>query len=103
RLVGDPAGTLAQGEVVMFPGTGSELADGGGRWGDYTSLVLDPSNDCTFWYTNEYYETTGSFDWHTRIGSFTFPSCLGAGADMGVTTTATAPPVRVGHSITYSI
>jgi uncharacterized repeat protein (TIGR01451 family) len=111
RLVGDPAGQLAQGEVVMFQGTGSRIQEDdpvtgpgeAGRWGDYTSLVMDPSNDCTFWYTNEYYEVTGAFDWHTRIGSFTFPSCLGAGADLGATTVATAPPVRVGDRITYAV
>jgi len=111
RLVGDPLGQLGQGEVVMYQGTGSRIEQvdpvtgpgEAGRWGDYTSLVLDPTNDCTFWYTNEYYETDGAFDWHTKIGSFTFPSCLGSGADMGVTTTATPPPVRVGQTITYTL
>jgi len=61
RLSSDPAGVLGQGEALMYAGTGSEQADGGGRWGDYSSLVVDPANGCTFWYTNEYYETTGSF------------------------------------------
>jgi uncharacterized repeat protein (TIGR01451 family) len=103
RLAADPAGQLAQGEASMFAGSGSEDVDGGGRWGDYTSLVLDPSNDCTFWYTNEYYETTTSFDWHTRIGSFTFPGCLGSGADMGVTTATNPPPVLVGQTLTWTL
>jgi uncharacterized repeat protein (TIGR01451 family) len=103
RLAGDPTGQLAQGEVVMFAGTGSQDVDGAGRWGDYTSLVLDPVNDCTFWFTSEYYEVTGSFDWHTRIGSFTFPSCLGGGADLGIRTTAPPPPIRVGDAIQYVI
>ena len=103
RLVSDPAGQLAQGEASMFAGSGSETVDGGGRWGDYTSLVLDPSNDCTFWYTDEYYVTTTSFDWHTRIGSFTFPGCLGSGADLGVTTTTNPPPVLVGQTLTWTL
>jgi uncharacterized repeat protein (TIGR01451 family) len=111
RLAGDPAGQLAQGAVLMLAGTGGRIQETdpvtgpgeAGRWGDYTSLVMDPANDCTFWYTNEYYEVTGAFDWHTRIGSFTFPSCLGGGADIGVTTTAPPPPVRVGDQITYSV
>jgi uncharacterized repeat protein (TIGR01451 family) len=103
RLAGDPAGQLGQGEALMFEGTGSQQADAGGRWGDYTSLHLDPVNDCTFWYTNEYYEVTGSFDWHTRIGSFTFPSCLGSGGDVGVLASATPPPIRVGDRITYTL
>ena len=40
------------------------------RWGDYSALVIDPVDDTTFWYTNEYYTNTGSFNWRTRIGSF---------------------------------
>jgi uncharacterized repeat protein (TIGR01451 family) len=103
RLASDPPGVLAQGEAMMFAGTGSEDAAGGGRWGDYSSLVLDPGNGCTFWYTNEYYEATGSFDWHTRIGSFTFPGCLGNGADLGVTTSVNPPPVRVNDTLTYTL
>jgi hypothetical protein len=49
------------------------------RWGDYTSLNLDP-DDCTFWYTNEYYQIDGiigvnTAPWQTRIGSFKLPGC----------------------------
>jgi hypothetical protein len=72
RLATDPPGTLAQGEATLFSGGGGQSAYN--RWGDYSSMTLDP-NGCTFWYTNEYYATTG-FDWHTRIGSFSFPSCI---------------------------
>ena len=45
------------------------------RWGDYSALTVDPTDDCTFWYTTEYQKTTGAFNWHTRIGSFKLPSC----------------------------
>ena len=38
-------------------------------------MSVDPSDDCTFWYTNEYYVTTNAWDWTTRIGSFRFPGC----------------------------
>ncbi|MDQ6884550.1 MAG: hypothetical protein M3077_10015 [Candidatus Dormibacteraeota bacterium] len=34
------------------------------RWGDYTSMSVDPTGDCTFWYTNEYQRTTGYY-WST--------------------------------------
>lgn len=74
RLATDPLGTLAQGEATLFAGTGSQTGTGN-RWGDYSDLTVDPVDDCTFWYTNEYYATTGSFNWQTRIGSFKFPSC----------------------------
>ena len=47
------------------------------RWGDYSSLSVDPVDQCSFWYTQEYYAVTGSFNWATRIGSFKFNSCKG--------------------------
>ena len=75
RLAGDPANTLAQGEAHLFDGTGSQEFVTRGRWGDYSDLTVDPSDDCTFWYTNEYYQTTSSFNWRTRIGNFKFPNC----------------------------
>jgi hypothetical protein len=78
RLASDPVNTLAQGETQMFAGTGPQ--HGGpmfGRWGDYTDMTVDPVDDCTFWYTNEYYSATdtGAFLWRTRVGSFKFPQC----------------------------
>ncbi|HEV7239409.1 MAG TPA: carboxypeptidase regulatory-like domain-containing protein [Thermoanaerobaculia bacterium] len=73
RLASDPLGTLPQTETSMHEGTGVQT--GGNRWGDYTSLSIDESDDCTFWFTNQYYQTTGSFDWDMRIGSFKFPTC----------------------------
>jgi hypothetical protein len=80
RLATDPPNTLAQGEATMFAGTGVQRGTSN-RWGDYSNMSLDPSDDCTFWYTNEYYTTTNQqFNWQTRIGRFN----LGAG-------TCTAP------------
>ena len=74
RLPGDPLGDMSQGENVIINGTGSQ--DGGAaRWGDYSSMVTDPTDQCTFWYTTEYIQTTGLATWQTRIGSFKFPSC----------------------------
>ena len=73
RLVGDPAGTLAQGEAILATGTGSQTSFSN-RWGDYSMMGVDPTDDCTFWYTQEYYQTNSS-DWRTRVGSFKFPSC----------------------------
>jgi hypothetical protein len=69
RLATDPLNTLAQGEAHLYDGTGSQTGSGN-RWGDYSSLTVDPVDDTTFWYTNEYYSTTTSFNWRTRIGSF---------------------------------
>ena len=73
RLATDPPGTLT-GENDAFDGTGSQT-DTSNRWGDYSSMTVDPVDDCTFWYTQEYYSTTSSFNWRTRIVNFKFDSC----------------------------
>ncbi|MCC6131814.1 MAG: S-layer homology domain-containing protein, partial [Acidobacteria bacterium] len=73
RLAGDPLGTMPQGEGVIIAGTGAQT--GSQRWGDYTSMNVDPVDDCTFWYVNEYVPATSSIGWRLRIGSFKFPSC----------------------------
>src|SRR5205807_2403552 len=73
RLATDPPNDLSQGEAIMFTGTGSQT-DTSGRWGDYTYTAVDPADGMTFWHVNEYYATTSSFNWATRIGKFKFPS-----------------------------
>src|SRR2546423_15350106 len=63
------------GETTLFAGTGVQIGTSN-RWGDYRSLQVDPTDDCTFWKTNQYYNTTTlTFNWRTRIGSFKFPTC----------------------------
>jgi hypothetical protein len=76
RLAGDALGTMPQGEGSFIAGTGSQT--GSQRWGDYTSMNVDPVDDCTFWYVNEYVPTTSSVGWRLRIGSFKFSGCGGA-------------------------
>jgi len=90
RLASDPLNTLAQGEATLFAGTGSQSATGS-RWGDYSDITVDPVDDCTFWYTQQYYATTSQFNWRTRIGSFRFPGC-GGGPTPTPTPTPTATP-----------
>jgi hypothetical protein len=75
RLVGDLLGQMSQGEATIYEGKGSQTQSA--RWGDYTEMSVDPSDDCTFWYVNEYIPVNGAFNWHTRIASFKFPSCTG--------------------------
>jgi subtilisin-like proprotein convertase family protein len=82
RLAADPPNSLAQGEATLVAGTGVQT-NASGRWGDYSALTVDPVDDCTFWYTQEYYTATGELCptttttacWKTRVGSFTFPGC----------------------------
>ena len=75
RLATDPINTLAQGETHLFDGVGSQSGTSN-RWGDYSALSIDPVDDSTFWYTNEYYSTTATFNWRTRIGSFKLTSAV---------------------------
>jgi len=79
RLAGDPLGTMPQGEDDIMTGSGSQTDTSYSRWGDYSMMAVDPTDDCTFWFTSEYYPTTSSSGWHTRIGSFRFPDCGGTG------------------------
>jgi hypothetical protein len=81
RLPGDPANTLPQGEVdalsAVTKGVQTATAN---RWGDYSSLFIDPADECTFWGAFEYVDSpTASFDWNTRIFSFKVnPTCVTA-------------------------
>jgi hypothetical protein len=89
RRKGDPLGQMPLGEAVLIDGSGVQTTTNS-RWGDYTSMNIDPTDDCTFWYVNEYYEVSGvplplpppplpppgtTAPWQTRIGSFRLPGC----------------------------
>jgi len=77
RLATDPPNLMTLGETDLVVGTGSQT-NSTGRWGDYSMMVVDPVDDCTFWYTQEYYATTSDAGWQTRIGSFALPNCSSA-------------------------
>jgi hypothetical protein len=75
RLATDPLNNLGQGEAVLFNGTASQTSN---RWGDYSMTTVDPADGTTFYHVNEYYTTMSSFNWHTRVGKFSFGTCGGA-------------------------
>src|SRR4051794_11780890 len=82
-----PAGTMGA-ETILQAGKGAQTTYN--RWGDYTSLRIDPSDDTTFWYTNEYYTSNSpffNFNWSTAIASFT----VGANAPTPDFTLAAVP------------
>ena len=73
RRAGDPLGLMSiEMNAVLGKGSQSATLD---RWGDYSSISLDPSDDCTFWFTTQYLGETGTFNWHTRIMSVKFNNC----------------------------
>lgn len=84
-----PPGTLNLGEGILHVGTGSQTAPA--RWGDYSTLSVDPTDDCTFWYVNQYYAVTSAFNWRTRVATFRLPGCAGASPTPTPTPTPTAP------------
>jgi len=61
-------------EQLLQAGTGAQQRTLN-RWGDYSAMTVDPVDDCTFWYTNEYLAVNGTFNWHTRVGSFKVNGC----------------------------
>lgn len=78
RLAGrrrtDPKNLLRT-EAVVQNGSGSQFVNLA-RWGDYSTMQIDPADDCTFWYTTQYIAANGTFNWRTRIASFKFPNCI---------------------------
>ena len=101
RLASDNLGTLPQGEATIITGSGSQTSHYN-RWGDYSMMAVDPTDDCTFWYTQEYYTATSDRGWQTRIASFTMPNCgLPWTAEYGVSTTPTS--WTTGQTQTYAV
>lgn len=97
--VGDPLGTL-QAETWLVSGGGSQT--GFDRWGDYSAMRIDPADDCTFWYTQEYQATTDTANWNTRIGSFKFPSCGQSQTSTTTTVVSSLPTSTFGQSVTFT-
>jgi hypothetical protein len=75
RAATDPLSTMET-ESLIFTGTGYQ--SNSDRWGDYTSMSVDPTDDCTMWYTGQYNAGTGNFVWATRLFQFHFPACIPA-------------------------
>lgn len=79
RVPTDPLGSM-ESEASIIEGSGSQSGgSSANRWGDYTAMQVDPTDDCTFWYIDEYQQVTGYENWTTRIASFAFPNCGGGG------------------------
>jgi hypothetical protein len=77
RTINDgTAGAMNEGDALFHDATGSQT--GSNRWGDYSMMSVDPSDDCTFWYTQQYMASTSGVGWATRVMAFKFPSCTAA-------------------------
>jgi hypothetical protein len=102
RVPSDPLGMM-ESETSIIEGPGSQTG-GLSRWGDYSSMSVDPSDDCTFWYATEYQPANGSFNWHTRIASFKFSGCGGPPTpDFSVSASPSSQTVVQGSGTSYSV
>jgi len=100
-----PTDTLGMMETedLVFAGKGSQT-DTSSRWGDYSAMQVDPVDDCTFWYTQEYYPTgVTSFDWRTHIVSFKFNSCGTTTPDFTISASPSSQTVVAGNPTSYTV
>ena len=75
RVASDPLGTMeSEIDVLASAGVATASRTYTYRWGDYSGMAVDPTDDCTFWYTTQYQAPATAW-WSTRIASFSFPSC----------------------------
>jgi len=103
RVPSDPLGTM-ESESAIMAGSGSQAGTYGNRWGDYTAMVVDPNDDCTFWYVDQYQRVTGTGNWHTNISSFAFSGCESSGTpDVSLTANPSAATVTQGSSSSSTI
>ncbi len=101
RLATDAQHTLQE-ETSLIEGTASQVeTERANRWGDYSSMNVDPADDCTFWYTNQYL-TDSSKGWQTYVGAFKIPSCT---TQYGVTLTPYSETMTgaIGESTQYTL
>ena len=78
RFAGYAAGEPAiHDERTMVAGMAAQVDanDPLDRWGDYSTMTIDPTDDCTFWYTAQVQTVEGTFNWSTRIGHMKFNQC----------------------------
>jgi hypothetical protein len=100
RVPSDPLGTMET-ETSIIEGPGSQI-NFLHRWGDYSSMSVDPVDDCTFWYSSEYQPSNGAFNWHTRIASFKFPGCGQSLTPTTTTLSASPASSTYGTSVTFT-
>jgi hypothetical protein len=77
RALSDQESTLRDEQNCTAGVANGSQTSSSGRWGDYASMSVDPVDQCTFYFTSEYYATQTSSAWRTRVCSFKFDNCGG--------------------------
>jgi hypothetical protein len=101
RLAEDPLGAMPYAEGTIVTGGGSQWGVAA-RWGDYSAMTVDPLDDCTFWYTNQYLTAASRTGWTTRVASFRFPGCTGTTTTPGAPAPAKAVAGNASATITWA-
>src|SRR6266550_3888141 len=94
---------MSQGEGTIINGAGVQTGRGLSRWGDYSSMSIDPADGCTFWYASEYIPANGSFNWSTRIGTFKLPGCGGVPNDFSISVSPSSVSAPQNGSATSTV
>ena len=100
RLKDDALGAMTLGETTVIAGTGAQGSTLS-RWGDYSSMSIDPVDDCTFWYTNQYLAANGTFNWRTRVASFTL--CGATAPDFSLSASPSSLTIAQSSSATSTV
>ena len=105
RLAGDAAGQMTQGEGTIQAGSGSQIGTDADRWGDYSSMSVDPTDGCTFWYTHEYLAANGADNWSTKLGAFQLPGCVPSlpANDFSISASPSSATVSIGSQATTAV
>lgn len=90
RLASDPLGTMTMAEEIIYNGTTNDPST---RYGDYSQMTIDPTDDATFWSIGEVFNS-GRKNW---VGVFQF-------APPVLTAEFTASPTSVcnGGSVAFT-
>lgn len=100
RRFDDPLGMMPQGEQVIANGANAQTQGLGARWGDYSTLSVDPVDDCTLWYTTHLAGAGGAGARPTQIASFRFDTC---GTDLAIQKSASPSPATAGGQLIYTV
>ena len=81
RRAEDPLNQMTMEELTLVPGVASMTSSQ--RWGDYTSMDVDPVDDKTFWYVNQI--LSGTNQRSVWVGAFSLDGVFSDGFESGDT------------------
>lgn len=74
RRASDPLNQMTMDEMTLVPGIAS--ATSSQRWGDYTSMDVDPADNSVFWYINQ--RMNSNTQRSVWVGAFRLPPAIGS-------------------------